>query len=303
MTRCVAEHGARPAEYLERVGLLGRGNAARARRLAGRDRAGADRLAWRDRGHESGRQPEARRRAGVPVPGRASSRGPRRARDGRTGLQQLARPAPGPEDVRPPPKARGARSRRRVPPPRPGSSPPAAGAAPRGLRRLAVGEPADFLLLRAGAPELEIGDFAAGLVYAASGSVVDTTVVNGRVLMRGGRVEGERRGARPRARAGPPPGPRHLAARRRGAPTVAQWAGAGARCRCAPQGLGARGPRPNRAAPPLGEGLVEIVLEQREAFEPGHLRDRAVDLADLLAALRRRRRTGRSPARRPPPRS
>ena len=35
-----------------------------------------------------------------------------------------------------------------------------------------------------------IGDFTADLVYAASGSVVDTTVVNGRVLMRGGRVEG-----------------------------------------------------------------------------------------------------------------
>ena len=48
-----------------------------------------------------------------------------------------------------------------------------------GIGAVAVGEPADFLLLRAGAPELEIGDFAAGLVYAASGSVVDTTVVNG----------------------------------------------------------------------------------------------------------------------------
>ena len=31
----------------------------------------------------------------------------------------------------------------------------------------------------------------ANLVYAASGAVVDTTVVNGRVLMRGGTVEGE----------------------------------------------------------------------------------------------------------------
>ena len=59
-----------------------------------------------------------------------------------------------------------------------------------GSGTVAVGEPADFLLLRAGAPELEIGDFTADLVYAASGSVVDTTVVNGEVLMREGRVEG-----------------------------------------------------------------------------------------------------------------
>jgi len=37
-------------------------------------------------------------------------------------------------------------------------------------------------------PELAVGDFAAGLVYAASGAVVDTTVVNGKVLMREGIV-------------------------------------------------------------------------------------------------------------------
>jgi 5-methylthioadenosine/S-adenosylhomocysteine deaminase len=56
--------------------------------------------------------------------------------------------------------------------------------------RLAVGEPADFLLLRGGTHELGLGDLASDLVYAASGSVVDTTVVGGRVLMRNGRVEG-----------------------------------------------------------------------------------------------------------------
>jgi 5-methylthioadenosine/S-adenosylhomocysteine deaminase len=55
--------------------------------------------------------------------------------------------------------------------------------------RLARGEPADFLLL-ADAPELALGDFTSALAYAASGAVVDTTVVAGRVLMRGGRVEG-----------------------------------------------------------------------------------------------------------------
>jgi 5-methylthioadenosine/S-adenosylhomocysteine deaminase len=53
-----------------------------------------------------------------------------------------------------------------------------------GATPLAVGEPADFLLLRASAPELSAGDLDADLVYAAGGSVVDTTVVAGEVLMR-----------------------------------------------------------------------------------------------------------------------
>jgi 5-methylthioadenosine/S-adenosylhomocysteine deaminase len=57
--------------------------------------------------------------------------------------------------------------------------------------RIAKGEPADFLLVRSETPELAVGDFTADLIYAASGSVIDTTVVNGRVLMRGGVVEGE----------------------------------------------------------------------------------------------------------------
>jgi 5-methylthioadenosine/S-adenosylhomocysteine deaminase len=57
--------------------------------------------------------------------------------------------------------------------------------------RVAVGEAADFLLVRATAPELSLGDFTAGLVYAATGAVVDTTVVDGKVLMRGGMVEEE----------------------------------------------------------------------------------------------------------------
>ncbi len=56
---------------------------------------------------------------------------------------------------------------------------------------LSPGAPADFLLLRRDAAELGIGDLASNLVYAASGSVVDSTVVAGRVLMRGGEVEGE----------------------------------------------------------------------------------------------------------------
>jgi 5-methylthioadenosine/S-adenosylhomocysteine deaminase len=59
-----------------------------------------------------------------------------------------------------------------------------------GSGRIAEAEPADFLLVRRDAPELGVGEFIADLVYAASGSVVDTTVVNGRVLMSGGVVEG-----------------------------------------------------------------------------------------------------------------
>ena len=55
---------------------------------------------------------------------------------------------------------------------------------------LEVGAPADFLLVRADDPALGLGELDAGLVYAASGSVVDTTVVAGRPLMRGGVVEG-----------------------------------------------------------------------------------------------------------------
>jgi 5-methylthioadenosine/S-adenosylhomocysteine deaminase len=55
---------------------------------------------------------------------------------------------------------------------------------------LAVGEPADFLLLRPDAPELSLGDQAAGLVYAAGAGVVDCCVVAGRPLMRHGEVIG-----------------------------------------------------------------------------------------------------------------
>ena len=55
---------------------------------------------------------------------------------------------------------------------------------------LANGEPADFLLLRGSDPELSAGDPDADLVYAASGSVVDTAVVAGEPLMRDRVVSG-----------------------------------------------------------------------------------------------------------------
>jgi 5-methylthioadenosine/S-adenosylhomocysteine deaminase len=60
-----------------------------------------------------------------------------------------------------------------------------------GGRGIEVGAPADFLLVRGDAPELALGTLEAGLVYAASGHVVDTTVIAGRVLMHGGVIEGE----------------------------------------------------------------------------------------------------------------
>jgi 5-methylthioadenosine/S-adenosylhomocysteine deaminase len=55
---------------------------------------------------------------------------------------------------------------------------------------LTVGAAADFLLLHPHSPELSIGDLSSDLVYAASGAAVDTTVVGGRVLMRGGKLPG-----------------------------------------------------------------------------------------------------------------
>jgi 5-methylthioadenosine/S-adenosylhomocysteine deaminase len=55
---------------------------------------------------------------------------------------------------------------------------------------LEAGQPADFLLLRGHDPELSAGDLDADLVYAAGGSIVDTTVVAGDVLMRNREVVG-----------------------------------------------------------------------------------------------------------------
>jgi 5-methylthioadenosine/S-adenosylhomocysteine deaminase len=56
--------------------------------------------------------------------------------------------------------------------------------------RIEAGAAAHFLLVPTDSMELCLGSLAAGMVYSASGSIVDTTVAGGRVLMRGGRVEG-----------------------------------------------------------------------------------------------------------------
>ena len=70
---------------------------------------------------------------------------------------------------------------------------------------LRVGEPADFLLLRRDSPELSLGDLASNLVYAASGSIVDTTVVGGPGADARRPGGGQRRGRRARRGAGAPP--------------------------------------------------------------------------------------------------
>jgi 5-methylthioadenosine/S-adenosylhomocysteine deaminase len=67
-----------------------------------------------------------------------------------------------------------------------GARAPLLGAAP-----LEAGAPADFLLVPLDGPALGLGSLEAGLVYATGGSIVDTTVVAGRVLMRGGVIEDE----------------------------------------------------------------------------------------------------------------
>jgi 5-methylthioadenosine/S-adenosylhomocysteine deaminase len=70
-----------------------------------------------------------------------------------------------------------------------------------GGARLQVGEPADFLLLRTASLELSLGDLYSDLVYAASGSIVDTTVVARRGADARRRGAGVRGGRRPGARA------------------------------------------------------------------------------------------------------
>jgi 5-methylthioadenosine/S-adenosylhomocysteine deaminase len=47
----------------------------------------------------------------------------------------------------------------------------------------------DHILVRGDSPELSLGDLEAGLVYAASGYVVDAVVIDGRTVMRDGVVE------------------------------------------------------------------------------------------------------------------
>lgn len=56
---------------------------------------------------------------------------------------------------------------------------------------LAVSMPADFVLIDLSSPEMVIGDPASNLVYSATGASVDTLVVDGQIITRGGRTDGE----------------------------------------------------------------------------------------------------------------
>ncbi len=59
-----------------------------------------------------------------------------------------------------------------------------------GGHAIEAGAPADFSIVSADQPEIEPGDLDANLVYAATGAAVDCTIVAGRVLMRHRVVDG-----------------------------------------------------------------------------------------------------------------
>jgi 5-methylthioadenosine/S-adenosylhomocysteine deaminase len=187
--RCVEEHGARPAEYLERLGLLG----PRTLLAHGVWLADAELELIAARGATVVTNPVANlklavgrafpylatREAGVRVGLGTDGAGSNDSLDLFQDMKIFA--LLGKHEARDPAAVSAAEAwdiatgRR---------------SALLGGGELAQGEPADFLLLRSDAPELSLGDFTADLVYAASGAVVDTTVVNGRVLMRRREVEG-----------------------------------------------------------------------------------------------------------------
>ena len=182
----------RPAAYLDRLGAARRAHGARPRRLARPRRARADRRARRHRRHQPGRQHEARGRRRLPLPGGA--RGGRRGRRSaptapapttRSTCSPTSRPSPWPSATPPAdptvaPGAGGAGRSRPAPAPRCSAPASRSRSAPRPTSCCCA----------ATRHELGLGDLASDLVYAASGSVVDTTVVAGRPLMRDGRIDG-----------------------------------------------------------------------------------------------------------------
>jgi 5-methylthioadenosine/S-adenosylhomocysteine deaminase len=190
VVRCVADHGARPAEYLDRLGLLG-------------PRTVLAHGVWLDESElaligESGAtivtNPvanlklavgrvfpyRAARRHGIPVGLGTDGAGSNNSLDLLSDVKLLALLQK--HEARDPSVLPAEDAWSIVT----GRSAPLLGAA----GEIAEGQPADFLLVRSDTPQLGIGDFVAGLIYAASGSVIDTTVVDGRVLMRGGVIEG-----------------------------------------------------------------------------------------------------------------
>lgn len=191
VNECIEAHGVRPAAYLDRLGLLG-------------ERTVLAHGVWFDeeeleliaaRGSTIVTNPVANmklavggvfpypaaRAAGVPVGLGTDGAGSNDSLDLLSDLKTFAlmqRHASGNPTVLPATEAFEVASGARAP------------LLSNGAGALTPGAPADFLLLRGDSPELGIGDLSSDLVYAASGSVVDTTVVAGRALMRGGEVAG-----------------------------------------------------------------------------------------------------------------
>ncbi len=194
---CLAAHGCRPAALPRPARTAQRADGARARRLARRGRARARGRARRDHRHEPGVEHEARGRARVPVPAGArgrSGRGTRhRRRRSNNSLDLLAdmkvlallqkHTSVDPSTV-PAAEAWSIAT---------GELAPVLGGTP-----VAVGQPADFLLVDRDGIEMTCGPLVESLVYATSSAAVDTVVVDGHVLMRHRRIEGE---AEVRARA------------------------------------------------------------------------------------------------------
>jgi 5-methylthioadenosine/S-adenosylhomocysteine deaminase len=190
VVRCVQDHGVRPAEYLDRLGVLG----PRTLLAHGVWLDESELALVAERGATVVTNPvanlklavgrvfpyRAARRHGIPVGLGTDGAGSNNSLDLLQDLKVLALLQK--HEARDP-SVLPAEDAWRI---ATGRAAPLLGAS----GRIAEGEPADFLLLRVDTPELGVGDLTADLVYAASGSVVDTTVVNGRVLMRGGVVPG-----------------------------------------------------------------------------------------------------------------
>jgi 5-methylthioadenosine/S-adenosylhomocysteine deaminase len=187
---CRAEHGASPVEYLDRCGVLGpRALLAHSVWLDDRDReliatAGATIVACPHANMklavgDSFDLPAARA-AGIPIGLGTDGAGSNNALNLLAEAKQLALSQK--QRARDPAAVTAAEALAIAT----GTRAPMLGAA----GPPTVGGPADFLLVRLESAALGVGALDAGLVYAADPSVIDTTVVAGRVLMRGGRLEG-----------------------------------------------------------------------------------------------------------------
>jgi 5-methylthioadenosine/S-adenosylhomocysteine deaminase len=190
VANCVQEHGARPAEYLDRLGALG----PRTVLAHGAWLDESELALVKDRGATIVTNPvanlklavgrvfpyRAARRHGIPLGLGTDGAGSNNSLDVLEDVKFLALLQK--HEARDPSVLPAGEAWSVVT----GGAAPLLGAS----GRIAEGEPADFLLVRTETPTVAVGDFVADMIYAASGSVVDTTVVNGRVLMRGGVVEG-----------------------------------------------------------------------------------------------------------------